>query len=165
MRTELNFEAMPFEAYEALDSQQSGFELEEEFGRRARSRLRRQGFAPRAPRVMPKRPGPPPVFRPGKPKKPPVYPPRFPPFPPGGSRGCGRRALWWCARPFWWCPRWRTGALWRRARALSRRTAGGRLGVHALGAKCAERCAWVAAAGKRNRGSGDAERHSQLSAT
>jgi hypothetical protein len=36
MRTELNFEAMPFEAYEALGSEQSGFELEEEFGRRAR---------------------------------------------------------------------------------------------------------------------------------
>jgi len=85
MGTELNFEAMPFEAYEALASEESGFELEEEFGRRARSRSRRQGFAPRAPRVMPKRLGPPPVFRPGKPKKPPVYPPRFPPRWPWGA--------------------------------------------------------------------------------
>jgi peptidoglycan hydrolase-like protein with peptidoglycan-binding domain len=87
MGTELNFEAMPFEAYEALASEQSGFELEEELGRRARSRSRRQGFVPRALRVMPKRPGPPPVFRPGRPKKPPVYPPHFPPFPPGGAGG------------------------------------------------------------------------------
>ena len=38
MSTELNFEAMPFEAYDGfrtLASEQSGFELEEEFGRRS----------------------------------------------------------------------------------------------------------------------------------
>jgi outer membrane protein OmpA-like peptidoglycan-associated protein len=77
MNGELNFEAMPFGAYETLAPEQSGFELEEEFGRRARSRSR--GFAPR---VMSKRPGPPPAFRPGTRKKPPAYPPRFPHFPP-----------------------------------------------------------------------------------
>lgn len=123
MGTELNFEAMPFEAYEALASEQSGFELEEEFGRRARSRSR-QGFAPR---VKPKRPGRPPVVRPGKPKKTAGLPAAFPALPARGRRGCGRRAFWWCAR-----------ALWRRARAIPRRTSAGRLGVHALGAKRAE---------------------------
>jgi peptidoglycan hydrolase-like protein with peptidoglycan-binding domain len=75
----LNFEAMPFEVYETVAPEQGGFESEEEFGRGARSRSRPRGFAPR---VMPKRPGPPPVFRPGTRKKPPVYPPRFPRFPP-----------------------------------------------------------------------------------
>src|SRR5262249_61945436 len=79
MSGELNFEAMPFGAYETVAPEQSGFELEEEFGRGARSRSRPRGFAPR---VMPKRPGPPPAFRPGTRKKPPVYPPRFPRFPP-----------------------------------------------------------------------------------
>ena len=77
MSGELNFEAMPFGAYETVAPEQGGFESEEEIGRRARSRPR--GFAPR---VMPKRPGPPPAFRPGTRKKPPVYPPRFPRFPP-----------------------------------------------------------------------------------
>ncbi len=41
MSAELNFEAMPFEAYDGfrtLASEQSGFELEEEFGRRDRDR-------------------------------------------------------------------------------------------------------------------------------
>src|SRR5262245_4372182 len=79
MNGELNFEAMPFEAYETVAPEQGGFELEEEFGRGARSRSRPRGFAPR---VMPKRPGPPPVFRPGTRKKPPIYPPRFPRFRP-----------------------------------------------------------------------------------
>src|SRR6516162_11647151 len=78
MNGELNFEAMPFEAYETVAPEQGGFESEEEFGRGARSRSRVQRFAPR---VMPKRPGPPPAFRPGTRKKPPVYPPRFPRFP------------------------------------------------------------------------------------
>jgi Putative peptidoglycan binding domain len=79
MNGELNFEAVPFGAYETVAPEQGGFELEEEIGRRARSRSRPRGFAPR---VMPKRPGPPPAFRPGTRKKPPVYPPRFPRFPP-----------------------------------------------------------------------------------
>ena len=79
MNGELNFEAMPFEAYETVAPEQSGFELEEEFGRGARSRSRPRSFAPR---VTPKRPGPPPAFRPGTRKKPPVYPPRFPRFRP-----------------------------------------------------------------------------------
>jgi peptidoglycan hydrolase-like protein with peptidoglycan-binding domain len=78
MSGELNFEAMPFDGYETVAPEQSGFELEEEFGRRARSQARLRGFAPR---VTPKRPGRPPVFRPGGPKKPPVSPPRFPRFP------------------------------------------------------------------------------------
>src|SRR5215471_12417563 len=79
MNGELNFEAMPFEVYETVAPEQGGFESEEEIGRRARSRSRVQRFAPR---VMPKRPEPPPAFRPGTRKKPPVYPPRFPRFPP-----------------------------------------------------------------------------------
>ena len=93
MSVELNFEAMPLEAYDGfrtLASEQSGFELEEELGRRGRSQSRRQGFVPRAPWVMPKRPGTPAVFPPGKPKKPPFPPPRLPPFParwPGGVVG------------------------------------------------------------------------------
>jgi hypothetical protein len=93
MSIELNFEAMPLEAYDrfrTLASEQSGFELEEELGRRGRSQSRRQGFVPRAPWVMPKRPGTPAVFPPGKPKKPPFPPPRLPPFParwPGGVVG------------------------------------------------------------------------------
>ena len=73
MSGELNFEAMPFEAYETVAAGQSGFEWEGEFGRRARSRP--QGFAPRG---MPKRPGPPPAFRQATPKKPPRR--RFPAF-------------------------------------------------------------------------------------
>jgi len=90
MSGELNFEAMPFEVYETVAPEQGGFESEEEIGRRARSRSRVQRFAPR---VMPKRPGPPPAFRPGTRKKPPVYPPRFPrvpprwPWPPVGGYG------------------------------------------------------------------------------
>jgi peptidoglycan hydrolase-like protein with peptidoglycan-binding domain len=90
MNGELNFEAMPLEAYDGfrtLASEQSGFELEEELGRRARSQSRRQGFVPPAPWVMPKRPGTPAVFRPGKPKKPPFPPPRLPPFPPRSPGG------------------------------------------------------------------------------
>ncbi|MCI0537237.1 MAG: peptidoglycan-binding protein [Verrucomicrobiales bacterium] len=85
MSGELNFEAMPFEAYDGtLASEQSGFELEEEFGRGARSRLGRQRFAPR---VKPQRPQKPPFFPPGGRKKPPVHPPHFPPFPPWWPRG------------------------------------------------------------------------------
>jgi peptidoglycan hydrolase-like protein with peptidoglycan-binding domain len=77
MNGKLNFEAMPFEAYETVAPAQSGFESEEEFGRRGRLPSRPRSFAPRG---MPKRPGPPRVFRPGTRKKPPVYPPRFPRF-------------------------------------------------------------------------------------
>src|SRR5262249_36269317 len=82
MNGELNFEAMPFEAFDefqALASGQSGFDLEGEFSRRSRSRG--QGFAPRA---MCKRLGPLPV-RPGKPKKLPVHLPPFLPLRSGGA--------------------------------------------------------------------------------
>ena len=63
MSRELNFEAVPLEAYDGfrtLALEQSGLELEEEFGRRGRVRSRSQGFAPR---VMAKRPGRPPGSR------------------------------------------------------------------------------------------------------
>lgn len=78
MSSELNFEAVPFDTldgFRTLAAEQNGFELEEEFGRRASSRLPLPRFAPRAPRAMPQRPGRPPVFRP---KKSPVSPPPFP---------------------------------------------------------------------------------------
>ena len=87
MNGELNFEAMPFEAsdgFRTLASEQSGFELEEEFGRRAGSRWRRRGFVPRALRVVPKRPGLPPIFRPGRRKKPSVTRRLSCPIRPGG---------------------------------------------------------------------------------
>jgi Putative peptidoglycan binding domain len=88
MSGELNFEAMPFEAYETFAPEQSGFELEEEFGRRAPRG--RPGFSPRPRPVLPKRGAKPPAFGWGRPKKPPVRPPRFPPFRPrwpGGAAG------------------------------------------------------------------------------
>jgi hypothetical protein len=81
MSGELNFEAMPFEVYDGfrtLASEQSGFELEEEFGRRARSRSRRQNLAPPAPRVMPKQSQRPSIAPLGGLKKPPVRTPHFP---------------------------------------------------------------------------------------
>jgi Putative peptidoglycan binding domain len=84
MSGELNFEAMPFEAYDgfrAPTSEQSGFELEAELGRGGRSRSRQLGSAPRAQRVASKRPATPPVSRPGKPNIPPFPQPRFPPYP------------------------------------------------------------------------------------
>jgi peptidoglycan hydrolase-like protein with peptidoglycan-binding domain len=88
MNGELHFEAMPFEAYNDASrtpaSEQSAFELEEEFGRR--SRPRRPGFASRGSRVTAKRPSRPPVL-PQREGKPPVFPPPFPPYPPGWPRG------------------------------------------------------------------------------
>jgi N-acetyl-anhydromuramyl-L-alanine amidase AmpD len=77
MSGELNFEAMPFEAYETVAPEQSGFELEEEFGRR--TPWRRPGFSPRPRPVLPKRRAKPPAFGWRRPKKPPARPPRFPP--------------------------------------------------------------------------------------
>jgi Putative peptidoglycan binding domain len=88
MSVELNFEAMPLEAYvgfRTLASEQSGFELEEELGRRGRVRSRGQGFAPQ---VTARRPGrPPSVFPEGGRKKPPYPPPRMPPYPRWWPRG------------------------------------------------------------------------------
>ena len=84
MSGKLNFKAMPFEAYDWFRtpaSEQGGFELEEEFGRGARSRSHHQRFAPRPQRVVSERPATQPVSRPGKPKIPPFPPPRFPPYP------------------------------------------------------------------------------------
>jgi hypothetical protein len=81
MSGKLNFKAMPFEAYDGFRtpaSEQSGLELEEEFGRGARSRSRQQRFAPRPQRVVSERPATHPVSRPGKPKIPPFPPPRSP---------------------------------------------------------------------------------------
>lgn len=74
MNPELNFEAMPFEAYEAFASEQSGFEMEEEFGRRSG----RGGSSQRLSRGMAKQLERPPISGLGRPKKPPVRPPRFP---------------------------------------------------------------------------------------
>jgi peptidoglycan hydrolase-like protein with peptidoglycan-binding domain len=84
MNGKLNFKAMPFEAYDWFRtpaSEQGGVELEEEFGRGARSRSHHQRFAPRPQRVVSERPATQPVSRPGKPKIPPFPPPRFPPYP------------------------------------------------------------------------------------
>ena len=87
MSDEFNFEAMPFEAYETVAPEQSGFELEEEFGRR--TPRGRPGFSPRSPQVMPKRW--PPTLGRGRPKPTPVPPPGLPPGrpkwprPPGGA--------------------------------------------------------------------------------
>ena len=78
MSGELNFEVMPFEAYDGfrtLALEQSGFEVEKEFGRRARSR----GVFARAPRVMSSRSTRPSVSPFKGPKKPPVRTPRFRP--------------------------------------------------------------------------------------
>jgi peptidoglycan hydrolase-like protein with peptidoglycan-binding domain len=97
MSGELNFEAMPFEAYDGfrtLASELSGFELEEEAGHRASAR----GFSARAPRVMSKRLGTPQVSSRGKPKKPPFPQPRLPPFP-------GRRPWGVVSEPYGAAPR------------------------------------------------------------
>ncbi|OKO85136.1 hypothetical protein AC629_19855 [Bradyrhizobium sp. NAS80.1] len=77
MSGEFNFEVMPFEAYDGfrtLASEQSGFEMEEEFGRRG-SRVRR--VFPRAPRVMSGRSARPSIFPFKGSKKPPVRKPRL----------------------------------------------------------------------------------------
>jgi len=76
MSGEFNFEVMPFEAYDGfrtLALEQGGFEVEKEFGRRARSR----GVSARAPRVMSSRSTRPSVSPFTGPKKPPVRTPRF----------------------------------------------------------------------------------------
>lgn len=82
MNGELNSEALPFEAsdrFRKLASEQSGFALDEELGRRPQSR--RHSVAPRAPAVMSKRPGTLPVSLPIKPKEPAMGRPPFPPYP------------------------------------------------------------------------------------
>jgi peptidoglycan hydrolase-like protein with peptidoglycan-binding domain len=83
MSVELNFEAIPLEydGYRRLASEQSGFELEEEYSRRGRVRSPGRGFAPRAPRIMSRQPATPPVPQPAKTKRPPYPPPRIPPYP------------------------------------------------------------------------------------
>jgi hypothetical protein len=71
MSDELNFEVMPFEAYDGFRtpaSEQSGFEVEKEFGRGARAR----GVSPRAPRVMSGRSARPSIFPFTGPRKSPV---------------------------------------------------------------------------------------------
>ena len=78
MGTELNFEAMPFEAYDGirmLASEQSGFELEEEFGRRSG----RGGSSQSLSRGMTKRSQRPSISSLGGPKKWPDRPPRSSP--------------------------------------------------------------------------------------
>jgi peptidoglycan hydrolase-like protein with peptidoglycan-binding domain len=75
MSGELNFEAVPFDAYEPLASEQSGFELVEEVGRRGRSQSRRQSSVPRASRAMSKQPA-----MQGRLKTPPIPPSRVPPY-------------------------------------------------------------------------------------
>jgi hypothetical protein len=82
MNGELNFEAMSFEGYDrlpALTSEQTGFELEEEYSRRG-ARPRPQGFATHAQRIRSAQRPPSPVSRPGKLKAPriPPYPGRWP---------------------------------------------------------------------------------------
>jgi hypothetical protein len=90
MSVDLNFEAIPFEAAEGFRtpaSDQTGFELEEEFGRRGGARSLGRGFA-RPLRMMSKRSAaPPPVPRTGKPKIPPYPEPRVPPYPRWWPRG------------------------------------------------------------------------------
>ena len=81
MNGELNFEAMSFEGYDrlpALTSEQTGFEFEEEYGRRG-ARQRPQGFGSHAQRIRSAQRPPSPVSRPGKPKA-----PRIPPIRVGG---------------------------------------------------------------------------------
>ncbi len=85
MGTELNFEAIPFEAYnriQTLASEQSGFELEEEFGRRSG----RGGSSQSLSRGMTKRSQRPSISSLGGPKKWPDRPPRSPPVR-RGTRG------------------------------------------------------------------------------
>ena len=72
MSGELNFEIMPFEAYDGFRTP-GGFEVEKEFGRRAGSR----GVSARAPRVIPSRSTRASVSPFTGPKKPPVRTPRF----------------------------------------------------------------------------------------
>jgi peptidoglycan hydrolase-like protein with peptidoglycan-binding domain len=83
MTVELNFEAIPLEydGFRRLASEQSGFELEEEYSRRGRVRSPSRGFAPRAPQVMSRQPATPPVPQSAKTKRPPYPPPRTPPYP------------------------------------------------------------------------------------
>ena len=83
MSVQLNFEAIPLEydGFPRLASEQSGFELEEEYSRRGRVRSPGRGFAPRASRIMSKQPTTPPVPQPAKTKRPPYPPPRTPPYP------------------------------------------------------------------------------------
>jgi hypothetical protein len=82
MNGELNFEAMSFEGYDrlpALTSEQTGFEFEEEYGRRG-ARQRPQGFGSYAQRIRSAQRPPSPVSRPGKPKalRIPPHPGRWP---------------------------------------------------------------------------------------
>jgi Putative peptidoglycan binding domain len=84
MSGEVNFEATPFEVYEALASELSGFELEEEASGRARSR----GFSARTPRTMSKQSRKKASISPlARAKKPPVRPPRAPSVPRVGILG------------------------------------------------------------------------------
>jgi hypothetical protein len=75
MSSELNFEAMPFEAYGGFRTaaEPGGTEMEEEFGRRLRSRE----ASSRAPWVMPRRAKTPTVSPWKAPRKPPVRRPHF----------------------------------------------------------------------------------------
>ena len=86
MSTELNFEAMPFEAYDGfrtLASEQSGFELEEEFGRRSGRGGSSQRLSRGIAKQSQKRPS---ISSSGGPKKPPDSPAAFPPVRPRWPR-------------------------------------------------------------------------------
>ena len=90
MTVELNFEAMPLKVYNGFRtpaSEQSDYELEEEYGRRGRVRSPGRGFALRAPWITPTQPATPPVSHPAKTKRPPYPPPRLPPYPRWWPRG------------------------------------------------------------------------------
>jgi hypothetical protein len=86
MGTELNFEAMPFEAYDGfrtLASEQSGFELEEEFGRRSGRGGSSQRLSRGIAKQSQKRPS---ISSSGGQKKPPVRQPHSPPVRPRWPR-------------------------------------------------------------------------------
>ena len=72
MSSELNFEAMPFEAYDGFRTP-GGFEVEKEFGRRAGSRA----VSARPPRLISGRSARPSISPFTRPKKPPARMPRF----------------------------------------------------------------------------------------
>src|SRR5260221_13122265 len=75
MNGELNFAAVPFEAYEGFQtsSEPTDVEMEEEFGRQRRSR----GASPRAPSVVPRRSKTPAASPSRAAAKPPVRRPHF----------------------------------------------------------------------------------------
>jgi len=85
MNEELNFEAAPFEAFQELGSEQSGFEWEEEFGRASRSRA--QSFGPRPPRTMAQRPAATALAKAKTPRFPPPHGPQYPRRSPWGAPG------------------------------------------------------------------------------